>query len=172
MTTIAAEPAEVQNDEQAEQTGPDTARIEKAAELIASASRWSVAASLVPVPYVDLAALASVQTNLVVNLCSLYDQKVTKEAVSGLISVLLGTLVPAGAAQAVTGSLVKFVPGFGSLIGAVSMATFGAAATYAIGKIFVRHLENGGTLASFSAADIKEDLKRTFAQAPKGEARP
>jgi len=168
MTTIAAEPSEVQTDQQEEQTGANTARIEKAAELLASASRWSVAASLVPVPYVDLAALASVQTNLVVSLCSLYDQKVSKEAVSGVVSVLLGTLVPAQATQAVTGSLAKFVPGFGSLIGAVSMATFGSAATYAIGKVFVRHFENGGTLASFSAASIKEDLKRTFAQAPKG----
>ncbi len=168
MTATTVDSAESHTDQhETEASTADASRLDRAAELISSASRWSIAASLVPVPYVDLAALASVQTNLVVNLCNLYEQKVTKQAVSGIISVLLGTLLPVSASQAVTGSSLKFLPGFGSLVGAVSMAAFGSAATYAIGKVFVRHLENGGTLATFSAAEIKEDLKKTFSQAPK-----
>ncbi len=168
MTATTVDSVESNSDQHAAEASiPDSTRLDRAAELIASASRWSIAASLVPVPVVDLAALASVQTNLVVNLCDLYDQKVTKQAVSGVISVLLGTLLPVGASQAVAGTSLKFLPVVGSLVGAVSMAAFGSAATYAIGKVFVRHLENGGTLSSFSAAEIKEDLKKTFSQAPK-----
>lgn len=140
-------------------------RLDKAAELISSASRWSVAATLVPVPYLDLAALASVQTALVVNLCGLYEQKVTKESVSGVVSVLLGTLVPASASQVITGSLLKYLPGYGSIIGGLSLATLGAASTYAVGKIFVRHLESGGTLDTFSVEEVKADLKKAFATA-------
>jgi hypothetical protein len=42
---------------------------------------------------------------------------------------------------------------------------FGSAATYAIGKIFVRHFEADGTLASFSAEAVEADLKQEFATA-------
>ena len=140
-----------------------SARLNEAATKIAGATRWSVAASLIPLPYVYLAALASVQASLVVDLGKLYDQPVTKRAATALISVLLGTLVPASASQAVAGALAKFVPGYGSAIGALSMAAFGTAATYAVGKVLVRHFESGGTFSSFSADAIREDLKKEFA---------
>jgi hypothetical protein len=55
----------------------------------------------------------------------------------------------------------------GSAIGAVSLATFGASATCAIGKVFVKHFENGGSISTFSAKDVQEDLKKEFASASK-----
>lgn len=146
----------------AEAESKKAARLDEAAKKIASATRWSVAASLVPLPYVDLAALASVQANLVIDLGRLYDQTVTKRTATALISVMLGTLVPASASQAVAGALAKFVPGYGSAIGALSMAAFGTAATYAVGKVLVRHFESGGTFSSFSVDAIREDLKKEF----------
>jgi len=50
----------------------------------------------------------------------------------------------------------------GSVIGAVSFSAFGAAASYAIGKIFVRHFEAGGTIESFQPEFVEEDLKKEF----------
>jgi uncharacterized protein (DUF697 family) len=140
-------------------------RLDGAGKLIASASRWSVAAALIPVPYVDMAALAGLQSKLVMDLAELYGQKVSKEVVSGAISVLLGTLVPAGAAHAAIGATAKFFPGVGTLIGSVSMAAFGAAATYAVGKVFVRHFENGGTMANLGEAKLQTELKKEFLKA-------
>jgi hypothetical protein len=55
---------------------------------------------------------------------------------SGLL--LLGE-VPGG----ISASGAKLVPGWGSAIGAVSLSAIGAAASYAIGKVFVRHFEAG-----------------------------
>lgn len=146
---------------------PRADRLEAAGKMIASASRWSVGAAMVPIPYLDLALLASLQTKLIVNLASLYEQKLSKQAVTGVITLLIGTLAPSGAARVTTSVLSKFMPGMGSAIGTVSLATFGASATYAIGKVFVRHFENGGSFATFSAKDIQEDLKKEFATASK-----
>lgn len=140
-------------------------RLNAAGEIIASSSKWSVAASLIPIPFVDVGALGAIQTNMIVDLASLYDQKVTKQAVRGVISVLLGTLVPVSATQFAVSSGAKLIPGYGTLIGAVSLATFGTAATYSIGKVFVRHFEMGGTIGNFSTAAVQNDLKKEFAQA-------
>ena len=42
------------------------------------------------------------------------------------------------------------------------MMGLSAAATYAIGKVFVNHFEGGGTLANFSPEAVKADLKREY----------
>lgn len=130
--------------------------------LINSASTWAAAATLIPVSGVDMAALAAVEANLIINISSVYGEKLQKYAVSGVISTLLGTLAPMYGAQLTVPLLLKWIP-FGNLVGAATMAGFGAAATYAIGKVFVNHYENGGTFANFDANKAKTELKTEFA---------
>ena len=150
-----------------EVSDPRADRLEDAKKLVSSASKWSFGAGLVPVPYLDLALLASLQTKLIVNLSALYDQKLSKQAVTSVITLLIGTLAPPGAARITSGVLFKFIPGMGSAVGAVSLAAFSASATYAIGKLFIRHYENGGSFATFSAKDLEEELKKEFSSAQK-----
>jgi len=145
--------------------GPVAERHEAAARIISSAARWSAASGAIPVPVVDMVALAGVQTKMIVDLSRLYGQPESGEVARGLVSVLLGTLLPGGAAGALVSSGSKLVPGWGWVIGMASLSALGAAASYAIGKVFVRHFEGGGTLASFSAEAIKGDLKAEFSKA-------
>lgn len=136
-----------------------------ASKIIASAATWSAAAGIIPVPVLDLLALATVQGKMVIDLSALYGEQPSNEVARGLVSVLLGTIAPAGATGMLMGSGIKTMPVFGTILGAVSMAGFSGAATYAIGKIFVRHFEQGGTLANFSADAVAEDLKAEFSKA-------
>lgn len=135
-----------------------------ASKIISSATAWSAAAGIVPVPMLDLVALATVQGKMVADLSALYGERASNEVARGLVSVLLGTIAPAGLTGALVGSGVKAAPVFGTILGAVSMAGFSSAATYAIGKIFVRHFEGGGTLSSFAPKAVEEDLKAEFAK--------
>jgi uncharacterized protein (DUF697 family) len=162
MTVTTIDVVEISSDELRQMK-----RLEAAGEIIASSTRWSVGAALIPIPMLDMAALGAIQANMIVDLAGVYDQKVTKQAVRGVISVLLGTLVPAGATQMVVSTSSKLVPGYGTVIGAVSLATFGSAATYSIGKVFVRHFEKGGSFVNFSVSAVQEDLKKEFTQAAK-----
>jgi uncharacterized protein (DUF697 family) len=138
---------------------------ERAAEIISSSVRWSAAAGAVPLPVLDLVALGAVQAKMISDLSQAYGRPVSAEAARGVVSVLLGTLLPAGVTGALLGSGFKTVPVAGTVLGMVSMAAFGAAASYAIGKVFVRHFEKGGNLDSFSAEAVKEELKAEFSQA-------
>ena len=138
---------------------------ERAAEIISSSVRWSAAAGAVPLPILDLVALGVVQAKMISDISQAYGQPVNAEAAKSVVSVLLGTLLPAGVTGALLGSGSKTVPMVGTVLGMVSMAAFGAAATYAIGKVFVRHFEKGGSLESFSAAAVKEELKAEFSRA-------
>jgi uncharacterized protein (DUF697 family) len=138
---------------------------ERAAKIISSSVRWSAAAGAVPLPFLDLVALGAVQANMISDLSQTYGRQVSAEAARGIVSVMLGTLLPAGVTGALLGSGYKTIPVAGTVLGMVSMATFGAAASYAIGKVFVRHFEKGGTLQNFSAEAVKDDLIAEFSRA-------
>jgi uncharacterized protein (DUF697 family) len=131
-------------------------------KLINSATAWAAAATLIPINGLDLAALAAVEANLVINISAVYGEKLPRYAVTGAVSTLLGTLLPMYGAQLAVPILLKWIP-FGNLVGATTMAGFGAAATYAIGKVFESHYEKGGTFANFNPANVTSELKTEFA---------
>jgi len=133
--------------------------------LIKSSCAWAAASTLIPLSGADIAALAAVQANLVINISSLYGEKVEKYAVSGVIATLLGTLLPAYAATYALTAAAKVIPipGVGSLLSFPALAGSNAAATYAVGKVFVNHYENGGTFASFNPTASKDSLMSEFA---------
>jgi len=143
-------------------------RHDRAAKIISSAVKWSAGAGAIPVPVIDLVALGAVQTRMLSELSELYGQSFRQEYGRATVSVLLGTLLPGTVTGALVGSAVKTVPVVGTLSGMASMAIFGAAATYAIAKVFVRHLEGGGSLASFSPQAVKDELAAEFS---KGKAK-
>ena len=137
----------------------------EAARVISKAVRWSAAAAIVPVPYLDLVALGAVQVRMVRDLAQAYCVDADSETTKVAVSALLGTLAPAVVSGSLLGSSLKLVPVGGTILGSVGLAAFGSAATYAVGKIFVAHFENGGTLSSFSAQAVEADLKKEFAAA-------
>ena len=145
-----------------------TLRLAQASRIISSAAAWSIAAGLVPLPMLDLAALGAIQAKMISDIGALYGQSLRKEAVRSTVSVLLGVLVPGQIAGGIAASSVKLVPGMGSVIGAVSLSAFGSAASYAIGKIFVRHFEAGGTIESFRPEAVEDELKTEVKAARSG----
>jgi uncharacterized protein (DUF697 family) len=153
------------------ETDAEDINLARASEVISSSVKWSIGAGLVPFPVLDLVALGAVQTRMLIDLSEVYGQPFGKEAANTIVSVLLGTLVPGAAAGAVMGSAIKTAPLGGTLAGMVSMSAFGAAATYAVGKVFTRHLAGGGRIGDFSAESIKEELKAEFKSAFGGTKR-
>jgi uncharacterized protein (DUF697 family) len=145
----------------------DTARLDEAAKIISSGVKWSAASAVIPVTGLDLLGIAAVQVNMVGDLSNLYGTSLQKESIRGIVSALIGTLLPSTASQAVVSSSAKWLPGYGTIVGIVSLGAFASAATYAIGKIFVKHFEGGGTLANFSAEAVKDDLRKEFKKASK-----
>ena len=135
-------------------------RFASAGQAIASSVRWSAATAMIPVPWLDLAGLAAVQIKLVDDIAKIYGQSFTKDAATGIVSVLIGSLLPGS-----VGNLLKINVGVGTILGAVTLSAFAAASTYALGKVIVRHFENGGTTSSFDAASVSSEFQKEFGSA-------
>lgn len=120
-------------------------------KVIKKYSYVSIAIGLVPIPVVDLVALTGLQLKLIKDLSAFYGVSFSKERTKNIIASLAGASVPLGLTRGVC-SILKIVPVIGFTVTAVSMSALSAASTYAIGKIFVRHFESGGTFLNFNVA--------------------
>jgi uncharacterized protein (DUF697 family) len=140
----------------------DEQRDEQASKLVDHFSLWSGAAGLVPIPLVDIAAVGGVQLLMLRRLSEIYSVPFSDNVGKSVIASLAGSVIPASAASTAAmgvGSFLKFVPGVGTAIGAVTMPVVSAGATYIIGKVFIQHFASGGTLLDFNPPDYREFIK-------------
>ncbi len=111
---------------------------------------YAAGGGLIPIPVIDFIAVTSIQVDLVQDLCAIYNTNFYKNQGKSMISALVGTsLASLGA------SFIKAIPGFGSLMGGVSMSLLSGATTYAIGQVFAQHFENGGTMGNFEVEKFR-----------------
>ena len=128
------------------------ARRAHAETLVKDHMLMSAAVGLVPMPGVDIAGGIAVQLALLKRLTTLYGVTFSENAARGIIMSLLGGVGAGALGSGLFLSALKIVPGLGTLFGVASMPIALAAVTYALGKVFVAHLELGGSLADFDAA--------------------
>jgi len=149
-------------------TGLDTAvvtdqeRDEAASKLVDRFSLWSGAAGLIPIPFVDMAAVGGVQLQMLRRLSEIYGVPFSENRGKSVLASVAGAVIPASTATTTAvgvGSLVKSLPGVGTAIGALTMPVFSAGATYVIGKVFIQHFASGGTLLDFNPPDYREFIK-------------
>jgi uncharacterized protein (DUF697 family) len=80
----------------------------------------------VPLPFATMPVLTALQASMVVLLGKLYGQTLTPSQAGGVVSAIAGGF----AAQAIGRELIKFIPGFGSVVA----ASWAAAYTWALGE--------------------------------------
>jgi uncharacterized protein (DUF697 family) len=140
----------------------DERRDEQASQLVDRYSLWSGAAGLIPIPIVDVAVVGGVQIQMLRKLSEIYGVPFSDNMGKSVLASLAGSLIPASTATTTAmgvGSLMKGLPGVGTLVGALTMPAFSAGATYIIGKVFIQHFASGGTLLDFNPPDYREFIK-------------
>lgn len=119
----------------------------------------SIALGLVPVPLFDLAALTATQMSMLRNLSDHYGVSFEEGNSKALLTSLVGGSLPVLGAVGFS-SLVKLIPGIGTLGGSASLSIVAGAVTYAIGQTFIMHFEQGGTFEDFDPKQAREFFKR------------
>ena len=140
----------------------DEQRDEAASQIVDRFSLWSGAAGLIPVPFVDIAAVGGLQLQMLRRISEVYGIPFSSNRGKSIIASLAGALIPASTATTTAmsvGSLMKGLPGVGTVVGALTMPVFSAGATYVIGKVFIQHFASGGTLLDFNPPDYREFIK-------------
>ena len=130
-------------------------------ELVKSYVMWSLGAGLLPLPPVDFAALSTIQYYMLKKLCGVYGVKPDAAKLKHIVAVLVGGVMPGILAQSVFG----LVPFIGPAMSMSTLPVLSGGSTYALGRIFVSHLEAGGTVLDCNPAVMKQAFSKTFEEA-------
>lgn len=118
---------------------------------------WSMGAGFIPVPIADFFAVSAVQLDMIRQLCKVYNIDFKQTQGKAVITALTGSSLARMGARA-----LKFIPGVGSVLGGVTLAVMSGASTYALGEVFKRHFETGGTFLDFDVERLKKFYNEKF----------
>lgn len=128
---------------------------DEAEKIIRMHVAWSIGGGLLPVPLLDIAAVTLIQLDMIKQLARLYEVPYSESSGKAWVSALTGSFGARIAANA-----MKLIPGFGSVVGGVSMAALSGASTYAIGQVAQQHFSMGRAMADLDV----EAAKTTYEQ--------
>lgn len=134
-----------------------TNRAENAQSVIKNHMMWSMGAGLIPIPMADFLAVSAIQLDMIKQLSKIYEVDFKMTEGKALITSLTGSGLARLGARA-----VKFIPGVGSVIGGVTMAVLSGASTYALGEVFKKHFDTGGTFLDFDPERLKKYYNDKF----------
>lgn len=133
----------------------------QAESLIRDYAFGSSLTGFIPVPFLDTLGLIGVQRLMLLKLSRLYGVPFSKHLVTIALTTL-ASVMTTKVATPLVGSLLKMIPGIGTLLGGVSMAALGGASTYAVGKVFQKHFSTGGTIEDFDPEQKIDELQKAF----------
>jgi uncharacterized protein (DUF697 family) len=113
---------------------------------------------LVPVPVFDFALLVGNQIKMVHGLGKIYEQSFPENRAKAIVISLVGGSLPVLGVLGL--SALKVMPGIGSLGGSGSVAITGGILTYAVGRVFVRHFESGGTFIDLQMDKARDQFNQ------------
>ena len=139
----------------------DTRREATADAIIKSHMTYSALGGAIPVPLLDLGAVAAIQVDMLKQLAKTYDVELDARSTRTFVTAALTTLVGRAAAR-VGASLLKVVPVVGWAAGGVAQAAITASATYAVGRVFARLFREGRSLDTLTAESVRDELRAQF----------
>jgi len=106
-------------------------------KAVAVAAAAAAAIGAIPIPFSDAALLIPTQTAMLASITVTFGLDVTKSFFSQFISTTIGAGGAAILGPTVVTSILKFIPGVGSLLGGVIAAGTAAAITTALGETYI-----------------------------------
>jgi len=146
-----------------EKMGDKTERTKHADTIIRNHIVWSMGAGMIPIPIADFFAVSAIQLDMVRQLCKLYDLDFKENEMKAIVTAL----TTSGFAKAGARMAIKLIPGIGSVVGGVTMAILSGASSFAVGEVFKKHFETGGTILDFDMDRLKKMYNEKFEKGKK-----
>jgi len=127
----------------------------QAAKIVRKHMYGSIASGVLPIPLLDIGILTAIQLRMVRSLAKLYEIDFAEQRAKAIISSFagLGLVATAG------GVLRMILPGAARALFGIGSLALPPAATYAVGQLFIKHFESGGTIWTFDETKAKDDYE-------------
>ena len=126
----------------------------QAAKIVRNHALGTLATWVVPIPLVDIAILGGIQLRMVRQLATHYEVEFSEQRANAIIGSVVGVGATAG-----MGTFLRMLPAVGRSLLGIGALVIPFASTYAIGHVFIKHFESGGTFLNFDTSRAKKDYE-------------
>ncbi len=117
------------------------AMIDESKTIIHVASGAAGEIGLIPIPFSDALAIAPIQAGMIYKMNDAFGVKMKDSVAASLITGLLAVTAIGQTAKTIVANLIKFIPGVGSVVGAVISGATAVVITEGIGFAYLKVLE-------------------------------
>jgi len=136
-----------------------------AKSIVKKYALFTAGAGLIPLPLVDMAAIAGLELKMIQEISKVYDVRFTKDIAKSIVTSVLGGYASEKVGVGAGASAVKSIPIVGQTVGMVSVPVFAAGITWSIGKVFIQHFAAGGTFLNFDPEQVRAHFNAQQAEA-------
>ena len=148
----------VMSEQKQKQQSLNAEKSKHAETIIRSHVIWAMGMAVIPLPLADVFAVGAAQIDMIRQLCHVYDKEFSETAGKAIATSLSSSIL----ARIGASSLIKLIPGFGTIVGGVTSSVLAGASTYALGEVFKKHFELGGTILDFDVERLKKYYNEKF----------
>ncbi len=118
---------------------------------------WAAGAGVIPIPIGDFIAVTAVQLDMLRRISKAYGKDYSEISSRSFILALNASVT-----ARIGASLLKAIPGFGSVLGMISMPIMAGASTYAVGKVFTYYMVSSGSINDIDMDEAKDMFKEWY----------
>lgn len=144
-------------------------KVERSHVAVGTAALAAGTVGATPIPFADAVGIVPVQVTMIVTISGIFGLKLSESFVTTLVATAVTTVGGTLAGRAAVGSLLKLIPGVGSVVGGAVSAATAAALTTAFGEAYIltlRKLFAAKMPAEISAEEVAREFVHTL-KAPK-----
>lgn len=117
------------------------AMIDGATEKVNYAMAAAAATGAIPIPFSDMILLAGIQTTMIYQINTEFEIDDEFNSITSTLMGIAGTTALGSLGKSLVGSLLKFIPGAGSMAGAAISGTVAATLTKSVGEAYIQVLK-------------------------------
>ena len=136
----------------------------KAMVAVTSATAAAASVGLLPIPLADSITLIGIQVGMMVGINAIFKIDIKRDAIKSLIYGALGVSGAGTIGRAVFSSIIKVIPGIGSITGGILASVIGGTLTLSLGKTYIEICKSikRGSLDLNDMDAVKETFKGIY----------
>lgn len=116
-------------------------KVSRARKVVMAAATGAGGIAAVPIPFSDAIGIIPIQITMLAGVSACFGLEVTTGFVGTLVSGTFASVAGTMAGRAAVGTLLKFIPGLGSVAGGAISATVATSITMAFGEAYIATLQ-------------------------------
>jgi uncharacterized protein (DUF697 family) len=152
-------------------TGLHSSRRKEALQLIDAYRQRAIRQGMFPLPGIDLALVARLQSQMLRDLADRYGVRLTEPGEPGMLEHMIKGYGLFSAGGSLLGSAVKWIPVLGSVAGMTSVGAAAGSSTKAMGLAFLDYVEQVPEGADLSVEDLRVIFEHPDEDSPRDSSK-